>query len=455
MRRLNPVRASLSIRPRQRAKGLLAAGLIALAVCPAGAAAQETEASDRSRSQDSVTTADSIRASFDRPAAEPPTDWVDVVEFPLKVVAFPFKLVLVDLPAWIAGQVLVPRAPSGLVRAYRSMENWGFRPTIRTSIGPRSAAAIEGQLFRYDPLYLHSAISRRGSQRHRVGVLAADPRHSFVAEARWQRDAQLTFYGIGPDSDPDRGLYSRDYWDLRARGTTRLSRRTGLDVGIGFESNQIDEPVWSNDASIWDEFDTSELYGANDETRYVRIDGGVTLDLTARREFQDTGAWLRLQGVAWRGVADTPSDFHAITAIAQGYVPINRRQQLALRGVTRIARSDGGEGVPFFHLSRLGGSRTAIGYSTSRFTDNDMISLVAEWRYEVWRDIHDIIRSEFFLYFGEGTVQNRLDDVSSGDWQASYGIGARMVMKERLLGVAFLGFSDEDVQVGIRGDWPL
>ncbi|MCL7957339.1 MAG: outer membrane protein assembly factor [marine benthic group bacterium] len=455
MRRLTPGRASVPIRTTRHARALLASGLVALMVHPAGAAAQESESPANPQSQDPVAAVDSIRASYDRPAAEPPTDWVDVVEFPLKVVAFPFKLVLVDLPGWIAGQVLVPRAPSGFVRAYRSMLNWGFRPTIRASIGPRSAAAIEGQLFRYDPLYIHSALSRRGSQRHRVGVLVADPRHSFVAEARWQRDAQLTFYGIGPDSDPDRGLYSRDYWDLRARGTTRLSRRTGLDLGLGFESNKIDEPVWSDDESIWDEFDTSDLYGANDDTRYLRIDGGVTLDLTGRREFQDTGAWLRLQGAAWRGVADTPSDFHAITAIAQGYLPINRRQQLALRGVTRIARSDSDEMVPFFHLSQLGGSRTAIGYSTSRFTDNDMLSLVAEWRYEVWRDIHDIVRSEFFLYFGEGTVQRRLGEVSSGDWQASYGFGARMVMKERLLGVAFLGFSDEDVQVGIRGDWPL
>ena len=151
----------------------------------------------------------------------------------------------------------------------------------------------------------------------------------------------------------------------------------------------------------------------------------------------------------------TDSDFHALSAIAQGYLPLNTRQQLALRVATRVTRSDGGDGIPFFHLSRLGGTRTAIGYSSGRFTDNDMLSLVAEWRYEVWRDIHDIARSEFFLYVGEGTVERRLGDVSRDDWHASYGIGARMVMKERLLGVAFLGFSDEDVQVGIRGDWAL
>jgi outer membrane protein assembly factor BamA len=234
-----------------------------------------------------------------------------------------------------------------------------------------------------------------------------------------------------------------------------LTRRLALDLGLGLEDNEIDEPVWTDDESIWDEFDTGTLYGAEENTTYVRFDGGLTLDLTGRRRFQDTGAWFRVEGAVWRGIADTPSDFHSISAIAQGYIPLNARQQLALRGVTRLTREDGGEGIPFFHLSRLGGSRTAIGYSTGRFTDRDMISLVAEWRYEVWRDIHDIIRSEFFLYFGEGTVQGRLDEVTSADWRASYGIGARMVMKERLLGVAFLGFSNEDVQVGIRGDWPL
>jgi hypothetical protein len=52
-------------------------------------------------------------------------------------------------------------------------------------------------------------------------------------------------------------------------------------------------------------------------------------------------------------------------------------------------------------------------------------------------------------------VNRRLFDVSSGDWKESYGFGVRMVMKERLLGVGFLGFSSEDVQAGIRGTWPL
>jgi hypothetical protein len=429
--------------------------LLCTAAFPPGLSAQEAGVTEEEPTVDRFAAADSIRAGFDRPPARPATDWVDVVEFPLKVIGFPFNLLLVKLPGWIAGQVMTEREPSGIVRAYRSMENWGVRPMVRTSIGPRSSLAIEGQLFRFEPWYAHSAISVRGSQRHRAGVLLADPRFSLSAEARWQRDAQVTFYGLGSQSDTDRGLYSRDYWDVRSRASARLTRIIAVDAGIGFEDNSIDDPVWTNDASIYDEFDTSRLYGANETTTYVRFDGGATLDLTKRRDFQDTGAWFRIQGAWYSGVADTDSDFHAISGIAQGYLPVNHRQQFALRAATRIARSDGGAGIPFFHLSTLGGTRTALGYSTSRFTDNDMLSLVAEWRYEVWRDIHDIARTEFFLYFGEGAVNRRLTEISGNDWQASFGVGARMAMKQRLLGVAFLGFSDEGAQVGIRGTWPL
>jgi len=431
------------------------AAALCIAAVPPEISAQEADYPQKDPTVDQFAAADSIRTGFDRPPARPAADWVDVVEFPLKVVAFPLNLLLVKFPGWIAGQLMTEREPSGVVRAYRSMENWGFRPVVRTSIGPRSAVAIEGQLFRYEPWYVHSAISRRGSQRHRAGVLLTDPRYSFAAEARWQRDAQVAFYGLGPDSDSDRGLYSRDYWDMRVRGSSRLTRQIGVDAGAGYEDNSINDPVWTDDPSIYDEFDTSRLYGANERTQYVRFDGGATLDLTERRGFQDTGAWFRLQGAVYRGVSDTDSDFHAISGIAGGYLPLNHRQQLALRAMTRFTRADGGEGIPFFHLSTLGGTRSALGYSSSRFTDNDVLSLVAEWRYEVWRDIHDIARTEFFLYFGEGAVNRRLPDISREDWRASYGVGIRMVMKQRLLGVAFLGFSDEDVQVGIRGTWAL
>lgn len=437
------------IRPTRGVAALALAMLLLIRASPASAQ-EETPAGDGK-----LATADSIRAALVRPPGEPPSDWVDVAEAPLKVIGFPFRLVFVALPGWLATQITAPRPPGALVRAYRAVDAWGARPTIRTSIGPRSAAAVEIQLHRWEPLYVHTALSRRGSQRHRAGVLLSGRRSTFTAEARWQRDAQVPFYGVGPDTDRERGLYRRDFWDVRARGGFRPNRTWAFDVGAGFEDNRIGDPIWTDDATLDERFDTSRLYGAEERTRYLRVDGGATLDLTRFEDFRDRGAWFRAQGGLYRGVGDTDSDFHFLTGIAQGYLPLNGRQQLALRGLASIVRADGGEGVPFFHLSKLGGPETALGYPSSRFNDNDVVALQAEWRYEVWRDIHNLVRSEFFLYFAEGAVGRRLHEIGSGDWQPSYGVGGRLAARERLLGVAFLGWSDEGVHVGLRGAWPL
>lgn len=427
-------------------------GALSLLLALAGPARAQEGPGER---DEALATADSIRAALVRPPGEPPADWVDVAEVPLQVIGFPLRLAFVALPGWLATQITAPRPPGPLVRAYRAVDAWGVRPTIRTSIGPRSAAAVELQVHRWEPFYAHSALSRRGSQRHRAGVLLSGRRSTFTAEARWQRDAQVPFYGIGPDTERDRGLYRRDYWDVRARGGFRPSRTWSFDLGAGFEENRIGDPIWTDDTTLEERFGASGLYGARERTRYLRLDGGATLDLTGWKDFQDRGAWFRAQGGVYRGVGGTDSDFHFLTGIAQGYLPLNGRQQLALRGLASIVRADGGEGVPFFHLSKLGGPETALGYPSSRFNDNDMIALQAEWRYEVWRDIHNLVRSEFFLYFAEGAVGRRLDEVGSGDWRPSYGVGGRLAARERLLGVAFVGWSGEGVHLGLRGAWPL
>ena len=125
----------------------LGAALLCVAATAPDLSAQDAGATQKDPASEQFAAADSIRAGFDRPPAQPATDWVDVVEFPLKVIAFPFNLLFVKFPGWVAGQLMVEREPSGIVRAYRSMENWGFRPMLRTSIGPRSSLAIEGHRY--------------------------------------------------------------------------------------------------------------------------------------------------------------------------------------------------------------------------------------------------------------------------------------------------------------------
>jgi len=208
-------------------------------------------------------------------------DWVDVVEFPLKIIGWPLDLILVRLPAWLVGELTAPRPPSGIMRAYRAMSEWGLRPTIRTTIGPRSATAVELQFDRYYPFYVHSAVSRRLSQRHRTGVILNGRTTWLASEAKWQRDAQTPFYGIGSRTEADdRAFYRRDWWEVSARTGLKLTNSLILAAGAAYERNEVGDPIGAS-RSIFGEFPADSLYGATGSTEYVRLELSGTLDIEA------------------------------------------------------------------------------------------------------------------------------------------------------------------------------
>jgi hypothetical protein len=438
---------------------LLAAGIPGVRA----ASAQETPApSDSSAIHDDVSggpvtpaEANAIRDTLQRPPAGYSADWVDVVEFPLKVIGWPLDLVLVRVPAWLVGQLTAPRPPSGLVRTYRAISEWGLKPTIRSTIGPRSAAALELQLDRYYPFYAHAAVSRRLSQRYRTGFLLNGRTTWLTSEAKWQRDAQTPFYGIGSQTArDDRAFYRRDWWDVTARTGLMINPSLILSGSAAYEHNEIGDPIGTS-KSIFRDFATDSLYGAGTATEYLRLELSGTLDMTRWNGFQQTGVTAGLAARSFFGLADTDSNFRLVTGFLQTYVPINGQQLLALRVISDIARDDGGDGVPFYHLSTLGGSRSALGFPSSRFVDHDMLSFMSEYRFEVWRELHSRMRAETFLFLHYGAVGETIGQIEGRDWHPSYGLGLRLSRPTALLGLAYLGFSAEGATAGIRGSWPF
>lgn len=399
--------------------------------------------------------AQAIRDTLQRPPAQYSADWVDVVEFPLKVIGWPLDLVLVRLPAWLVGQLTAPRPPSGLMRAYRAMSEWGARPTIRSTIGPRSAAALELQFDRFYPFYVHAAVSRRLSQRYRTGLILNGRTTWLATEAKWQRDAQTPFYGIGSQTTrDDRAFYRRDWWDVAARTGLTVAPSLIFAGGLAYEHNEIGDPI-ATSQSIFNDFPTDSLYGATETTEYVRLELSGTLNLTGWQDFQQSGITAGVAARSFFGLSDTDSDFRLLTGFFQTYVPINGQQLLAFRVVSDISRDDGGEGVPFYHLSTLGGSRSALGFPSSRFVDYDMLSFMSEYRFEIWRELHSRMRAETFLFFHYGAVGETIGQIEGRDWHPSYGLGIRLSRPTALMGLAYLGFSAEGMTAGIRGSWPF
>jgi hypothetical protein len=138
--------------PRRATLAALATTLLILALlaglAPADARGQEapTASSDSVAVADTVpevpgtaAEADAIRDTLQRPPARYSADWVDVVEFPLKVIGWPLDLVLVRFPAWLVGELTAPRPPSGLVRP----RHWSSSSiaTTRSTYTPRCRGA--------------------------------------------------------------------------------------------------------------------------------------------------------------------------------------------------------------------------------------------------------------------------------------------------------------------------
>ncbi len=459
------LRAVYRLRFHRASFGALTGAFFALLVlaCPRGALAQnESEEGVDAERAALLARADSIRAALSeaRPSGSQPTDWVDVAGAPLRIVGAPLDLLLVRFPAFVAGQLTLPRPPGFLVRAYRELGEAGIYPTVRSSIGPRSGLA-GGVLFRpVTGVRWESVFSLRGSQRHalrgRMYLDGTDGERDgrLEAEIAWQRDAQAPFYGVGPDTPDLRTLYRREVGSLVLDARLPTMGPLELHLNAGLEDNRVDTPVSvdEDEAARFDSLEASSLFGLEGRQRYVRFGVSGALDLTRRGAFQASGVRLIAGARLFRGVDDTPSNFHVLSFEAQGMVPLNGRQLLALRGLTELARGGTGE-IPFYHLPTLGGERTAIGYTDNRFADLDMVSLSSEWRYEIWRDIHNSARIESFVHVGIGTVGRRLVEIEADDWQPSYGFGFRFADRAGLLGLVFLGFSDESVQLGVGGEW--
>jgi len=433
--------------PLERATRLLLPAL-AFAAGPTAVVAQadgETEALLR---------ADSIRASLELPPARPAADALDVLAFPFKIVLFP-----VGLAAQTAGAlfgVATRPDPSVPARTIFAARRWGLDSGLG-SIGPRSGLALVIGLNRYRPLFVETGISLRKSQRHRVGVAVGDTSAlGFVAAYQWRRDAADHFWGLGPRSAEERRSdFLRDKQELGARAFVPLAPVLRVLAGVAVEDNRVDRGRDGLRPDVQDTFAGDSLFGIDGRPRFVRLDVSGIVDLTHWNDFQRHGVRLSGGVSIFRGVDGTESDFHRFQGELHAYVPVNPAQSLAFRALLESNHLDGGLGIPFFDLSRLGGSRNGPrGFSDGRFRDRAGLSLMAEWRYEVWEDVGGRNRAEGFLFLDSGGVAPSIGSLGLGALRESYGLGLRLVSRDAgLLGLAYLGFSTEGVVANFRTGW--
>lgn len=390
----------------------------------------------------------------ERPPAKPPADAFDVLSLPLRVAMLPLTVVGRGLQG-LAAVTFGAGGRNPVAVAIGDMRAWGVSPRLAT-VGPRSGPGAGLALERYEPFFVETEVSIRGSQRHRAGVRAGRKDGPGVrAVAEFRRYAEPHFWGVGPDTEPAAASDFRwDRVDLEAVGLLR-SGPVSWRGELGWEANEVAPGSDDGVPDLVDGPAADEPFGLRETTRFARFGAGLTLDATRVLGYQRRGFRADLGGTAFVGVGGTDADFLRWTGELVGYLPLNPRQELALRGLLDMNRPRGGRGVPFTHLASLGGSATVRGFERDRFRDLDMVALQSEWRYEIWRSIHDDIRQEGFLFFDAGTVAERIDRIEGSHLRSSYGFGMRTVDERGVALLWYLAFGGEATRFRVKLSWPF
>lgn len=448
------------IRPSLRASGLRAAVLLAssLLLAPPSADAQEpgppADPDTIGRAAVSPDSADVLRGARERPPATPPFDVVDAVTLPLRVVTLPVRLLGDGIGALLA-LVTGPPPPPGYLLALRSVSQWGLHPGAGTELGPRSGPAAQLRFDRYAPLFVETAWSIRGSQRHEAGVRIGSDEDAAGLTAGFERQAEPHFWGAGLDSrEEDAADFLWDRIHVTATGAARPTPWLTLTAATGVENNRTEDGRDPDVPGVSERFGPDALFGLGERTTFALARVRGVLDATHRSGFQRRGAAFALSSSVHRGLGDTGADFHTLAAVARGHLPVNPRQELFLRMEAALRRGDDGAGVPFTHLSSLGDEPGGRAYGDGRFRARDLVSATAEWRYEVWRELQDRMRVEGLLFAEAGGVGRRIHEISiAQDLVASWGLGLRLVGEDDVVGSGYVAFGEEGARLQVEVGW--
>ncbi len=429
----------IGLRHRMDVRTLLVVG--ALGLSATAGAAQEAGRDSAEVGGSAAVSPDSanvIRASLVRPPRKPKFDVVDAVALPFRILFFPLRLVGLGGAELIGRLAKTPEPPTPLDRIRQE----GVYPALGT-IGPRSGTALQVRFDRFSPAFVDAAFSIRASQRYRVGLLFQRGPDLLEISYTFQRNAQPFFWGIGPDTRPeDETQYGWDRQFVAALASKTIDRLV-LSGQLAWEDNRVRDGNNRNVDNLVDQPGSSELYGVTERVEYARLNLGAAFDLTHLRGLQQRGLFIQAGVSIFRGVADTDSDFHQFDLTLRGYGPINPRQQLVFQILSTLTRNDGGEGAPFYHLASMGSRLGARSLHQDRFRDFDMLALMLEWRFEVWRELHERSRVESFVFFDNGGVEDRVTHFRLSDFRQSFGFGMRAVALPRAFFVTYMAFGDE------------
>ena len=238
----------------------------------------------------------------------------------------------------------------------------------------------------------------------------------------WREAPQVSFFGVGNDTDQDAGTsygFRQPYGEavLEVRPTRGAFLMTG-----GVELSQWDQfPGEGTKPSVDEVYSPADLIGLGAKVTYLQTQGTVGFDW--RRPGAGYARSGGYYGVTLRHFADQDDvyTFDRVEYEAIQHIPILRDAWvLSLRGRVETTMREDSNQVPFFMLPGLGSGSTLRGYQNLRFRDRHSLLMQAEWR---------VLVNSFMdtaIFFDAGKVAARKSDLDLDNLHTDVGIGFRL-----------------------------
>ena len=275
--------------------------------------------------------------------------------------------------------------------------------------------------------------------------IAAVPGFHIYLSARHRDYPREDFYGVGPTSVPANRTDYRLKDDLfEGVIQTRVSQ-VSLMARAGLMRPSIHP---GKDSS----FPNTELSnteqtapGLTSSPDFIHMSAGLWLEHRDQPANPHEGVSL---GVAVSRFDDrhaTAFQFTRVVVDAREYIPLgSHRHVIALRQVAFLDTPDAGSFVPFYLQPNFGGSTFLRGYGSTRYRDNKLLAVGAEYRLGLHKNI------QFALIYEAGEVSPSMHDFSMGRLKHDYGAGIRLKTLKRIVARVDVLHSSERTRIDIR-----
>ncbi len=244
--------------------------------------------------------------------------------------------------------------------------------------------------------------------------------HVYVS-ARHRNYPREDFYGVGPYSEaPNRTDYRLKDELFEGVIQTRVSRLS-LMARAGLMRPSIHPGTDSAFPNTEETHTEQTAPGLTSTSDFTHLSAAAWLELRDQPRNPHRGISLGLAVSRFDDRHATAHQFTRVVVDAREYIPLgSNRHVIALRQVAFLDMPDDGSIVPFYLQPNFGGSTFLRGFGATRFRDNKLLAVGAEYRLGLHKNI------QFALIYEAGEVSPTMHDFNLNRLKHDYGAGIRL-----------------------------